>query len=51
MLSIWSGVKCPVEYYTLVNDKLMRDVIDYVKQLSEMNWERGCKYFYGHKID
>lgn len=51
MLSICSGVKCPVEYYTVVNDELMRDVIDYVKQLSDMNWERGCKYFYGHKID
>lgn len=50
MLSIWSGIKCPVEYYTIVDDEIMRKVFDYVKQLSNMNWEKGCKYFYGHKI-
>ena len=50
MLSIWSGIKCPVEYHTIVDDEIMRKVFDYVKQLSKMNWEKGCKYFYGHKI-
>lgn len=50
MLSIWSGIKCPVEYNTIVDDEIMRKVFDYVKQLSKMNWEKGCKYFYGHKI-
>ncbi|WPC42620.1 Imm47 family immunity protein [Clostridium sp. JS66] len=50
MLSIWSGIKCPVEYYTIVDDEIMKKVFDYVKQLSKMNWEKGCKYFYGHKI-
>lgn len=50
MLSIWSGIKCPVEYHTIVDDEVMRKVFDYVKQLSNMNWQKGCKYFYGHKI-
>lgn len=50
MLSIWSGIECPVEYYTIVNDEIMEKVFDYVKQISRMNWEKGCKYFYGHKI-
>ncbi|URZ02825.1 Imm47 family immunity protein [Clostridium felsineum] len=50
MLSIWSGIECPVEYYTIVNDEIMKKVFDYVKQISKMNWEKGCKYFYGHKI-
>ncbi|MBU3177789.1 hypothetical protein KPL47_15770 [Clostridium estertheticum] len=50
MLSIWSGIECPVQYYTIVDDEIMRKVFDYVKQLSKMNWEKGCKYFYGHKI-
>ncbi|NFA44209.1 UNVERIFIED_ORG: hypothetical protein B2H98_05630 [Clostridium botulinum] len=50
ILSIWSGIKCPVEYYTIVDDEIMKKVIDYVKQLSKMKWEKGCKYFYGHKI-
>lgn len=50
MLSIWSGIECPVEYYTIVNDEIMKKVFDYVKQISKMNWEKGCKYFYGYKI-
>ena len=50
ILSIWSGIECPVQYYTVVDDEIMRKVFDYVKQLSKMNWEKGCKYFYGHKI-
>lgn len=50
MLSIWSGIECPVQYYTIVDDEIMKKVLDYVKQLSKMNWEKGCKYFYGHKI-
>ncbi|EKQ50967.1 MULTISPECIES: Imm47 family immunity protein [unclassified Clostridium] len=50
LLSIWSGIKCPVEYYTIVNDELMNQVFNYVKKLSQMSWEEGCKYFYGYKI-
>lgn len=50
MLSIWSGIECPVQYHTVVDDEIMRKVIDYVKRLSKMNWERGCKYFYGLKV-
>lgn len=37
MLSIWSGIKCTVEYHTIVDDEVMRKVFDYVKQLSKMN--------------
>lgn len=50
VLSIWSGIECPVQYYTVVDDEMMRKVFDYVKKLSKMKWEKGCKYFYGHKI-
>ncbi|MBU3157995.1 immunity 47 family protein [Clostridium estertheticum] len=50
LLSIWSGIECPVEYNTVVDDDGMRKVFDYVKQISKMNWEKGCKYFYGYKI-
>ena len=50
ILSIWSGIECPVEYYTIVDDEMMKKVFDYVKKLSKMKWEKGCKYFYGHKI-
>lgn len=51
ILSIWSGIKCPVQYYTIVDDEIMGKVFDYVRELSKMNWEKGCKYFYGHKIE
>lgn len=50
LLSIWSGIKCPADYYTTVDDKVVKDIMVYVKQLASMNWEKGCKYFYGHKI-
>ncbi|MFB0844501.1 Imm47 family immunity protein [Paenibacillus oleatilyticus] len=50
LLSIWSGIKCPADYYTKVDDKIAGQVIEYVKQIASMKWEKGCKYFYGHKI-
>ncbi|WP_432665079.1 Imm47 family immunity protein [Wukongibacter baidiensis] len=50
ILSIWSGIESPVQYYTIVDDETMKKVFEYVKKLSKMNWEKGCKYFYGHKI-
>lgn len=50
MLSINSGIKCPVSYNTVINDDKVREVFTYVKTLAQMNWEKGCKYFYGHKV-
>ncbi|RNB50594.1 hypothetical protein EDM57_22740 [Brevibacillus gelatini] len=50
LLSVWSGIKCPADYYTKVDDKIAGQVIEYVKLLASMEWEKGCKYFYGHKI-
>lgn len=39
-----------MEYHTIVDDEMMTKVFEYAKKLSKMNWEKGCKYFYGHKI-
>ena len=50
LLSIWSGIKCHADYYTVVDDKVVNEIIAYVKQIASMNWEKGCKYFYGYKI-
>ncbi|WP_302878570.1 Imm47 family immunity protein [Paenibacillus ehimensis] len=50
LLSIWSGIKCPADYYTKVDDKIAGQILEYVKQIASMKWEKGCKYFYGHKI-
>lgn len=51
ILSKYSGIKCPVEYYTKVDDDAYGKTIGYVKQIAKMNWEKGCKYFYGNKIE
>ncbi|MBY0595217.1 hypothetical protein K4569_01805 [Bacillus bingmayongensis] len=51
LLSVWSGVKCPVEYNQIVDDKKYKEVIDYVTKLSNFNWEVGKKYFYGNILD
>ena len=50
LLSTWSGINCPVEYNTVVDDRLLDGVYHYVQALSEMDWEAGVKYFYGHPI-
>lgn len=50
LLSVWSGILCPIEYNTVVDDRLLDGVYHYVQALSEMDWEAGVKYFYGHPI-
>ena len=50
LLSIFSGIECPVNYSTIIDDKIMGQILNYVKQLASMEWEKGCKYFYGHKL-
>ena len=51
LLSIWSGIKCPVEYNTVVNEEKFKQLLSYVEGLSEMDWRSGGKYFYGHLIN
>lgn len=50
LLSIWSGIKCPVDYQTEMNQDSLNSVTSYVNELSKKNWEVGAKYFYGHEI-
>jgi hypothetical protein len=50
LLSIWSGVACPVTFSTVVNDDSVKEVLEYVKTLASMQWEHGAKYFYGRRI-
>jgi hypothetical protein len=50
LLSIWSGVACPVTYSTVIDDDRVKEVLEYVKTLAAMQWERGAKYFYGRRI-
>ncbi|MED1666333.1 Imm47 family immunity protein [Brevibacillus laterosporus] len=51
LLSIWSGNKCPVEYDTIISDDSYRNIISYVKVLSDMDWKKGEKYFYGYNVE
>ncbi|MNO56253.1 hypothetical protein D3C76_467650 [compost metagenome] len=50
VLSIWTGVKVPAEYNTVINANNYKDFINYINVLSSKNWEKGQKYFYGHKL-
>ncbi|KOP64770.1 hypothetical protein AMS62_05500 [Bacillus sp. FJAT-18019] len=50
MLSIWSGKKVPGDYYTAINAENYKVFMNYVEELSKKNWEKGQKYFYGHKL-
>ncbi len=50
LLSIWSGVECPVDVDTEMNGERLAAVHAYVDALSRMDWQRGAKYFYGHRL-
>lgn len=50
LLSIWSGVKCPVEYDTVINDNKLKETISYIDKLSKMDWQTGVKYFYANPV-
>lgn len=50
LLSIWSGVDCPVDYDTQMNGDRLDAVHAYVDALSRQDWVRGAKYFYGHRL-
>ena len=50
LLSIWSGVECPVDYDTQMDGERLDAVHAYVDTLSRKDWVRGAKYFYGHRL-
>lgn len=50
LLSIWTGEKVPGDYHTNINASNYSDFIDYINRLSKKNWEKGQKYFYGHRV-
>lgn len=50
LLSIWSGVECPVDYDTQMDSERLNAVHAYVDTLSHQDWVRGQKYFYGHRL-
>lgn len=51
LLSIYSGKLFPVDFFTEITDVNLKQVLNYVDSLSNMSWEKGCKYFYGHRIN
>jgi hypothetical protein len=50
LLSVWSGLKCPADYHTAVTEEKLEEIMQYVKALAAMEWEKGQKYFYGHPV-
>lgn len=50
LLSIWTGEKVPGEYNTVISEGNYKSFIDYINGLSTKSWEKGRKYFYGHKL-
>ena len=50
LLSIWSGSKCPVACGQFVSEKEYNLTINYIKEIAKSKWEKGSKYFYGHKV-
>lgn len=50
LLSLWSGVDCPAYFVTTIDNAMFERLLIYVKKLASMKWEKGSKYFFGHKI-
>lgn len=50
LLSLWTGKDCPTYFDTLIDDKKINELFEYIKTIAMMNWEKGSKYFFGHKI-
>lgn len=50
LLSIWTGQKAPGDYNTIISASNYKEFIHYINELSNIEWEKGQKYFYGHKI-
>ncbi|WP_242218405.1 Imm47 family immunity protein [Bacillus cereus group sp. BfR-BA-01380] len=49
-LSIWSGIKCPIQYGTIITDEKYRELMLYIDSLTKKEWKIGEKYFYGHLV-
>lgn len=50
ILSVVTGIKCPIQYGVEISDMVAEKVMRYVKVLSTKKWIPGCKYFYGNPI-
>ncbi|MFP7483469.1 Imm47 family immunity protein [Priestia filamentosa] len=51
LLSLWSGKKCPLQYKTLIDEEVFRQLMNYIDTLAQRSWERGRKYFYGNSVE
>jgi hypothetical protein len=50
LLSIWSGIPCPVGPADVMDDASVQAVTGYIDRLVAMDWMPGQKYFYGHPV-
>lgn len=50
ILSNSTGILCPISNRTIIDDKKINELMEYVEKVASLNLERGCKYFYGIKI-
>lgn len=50
LLSLWSGIDCPAYFMTKIDDDMFGKLLNYAKQMASTKWEKGSKYFFGHKI-
>jgi len=50
ILSIWSGIKSPVQYGAIITDEKYRGLMLYIDSLTKKEWKIGEKYFYEHLV-
>lgn len=45
VLSIWSGIKCPIQYDTIITNEKHRELMSYIDVLTKKEWKIGKSIF------
>lgn len=50
ILSNSTGILCPISTGTIIDEKKINELMEYVEKVAGLKLEKGCKYFYGIQI-
>ena len=50
LLSVYSGIRCPIYYGDTISESVVKEVFEYVEKVASVEWIPGQKYFYGNLV-
>lgn len=51
LLSIFTGVRVPLNMDKIIENSDIQSIYQYIDQLITNDWKKGMKYFYGHPVE